>query len=73
MVCMITMMGNMDLESFSVIGPRVFNNILNMLLRKYVISVNVASFKSKLKTHLFTLNNFELEKLYKIIIKCGNN
>lgn len=53
--------GKYGSRSFSVIGPRVLNN-----LPEYVISAfNITTFKSKLKTYLFTLNECELNKLYR--------
>ena len=47
-------------KSFSIIGPRIFNN-----LPLYVTtSISVQSFKQSLKTYLFLLPENELEKLY---------
>ena len=46
-------------KSFSIIGPRIFNN-----LPLYVTtSISVQSFKQSLKTYLFLLPENELEKL----------
>ena len=47
-------------KSFSIIGPRIFNN----LPLHVTTSISVQSFKQSLKTYLFLLPENELEKLY---------
>ena len=47
-------------RSFSVIGPKIFNNLpLNI-----TTSISLQAFKNSLKTYLFNLTDNDLEKLY---------
>lgn len=48
-------------RSFSVIGPRLYNN----LPLHITTSLSLASFKTSLKTYLFTLSDSETQKLYR--------
>ena len=47
-------------RSFSVIGPKIFNN----LPLHVTTSISTEAFKSSLKTYLFNLSDEDLEKLY---------
>ena len=53
-------------KSFSIVGPRIFNN----LPLHVTTSISVQSFKQSLKTYLFLLPESELDKLYIRDILC---
>ena len=50
----------MEIASFSVIGPRFFNALPDSVKQ----SLSVDSFKSCLKTYLFTLSDSEVASLF---------